>query len=121
MRFRKHARPELILRCRADIVFPRARVAVFVDGCFWHRCPEHGVRPRTNSSYWDAKISSNVQRDTRNTQQLTASGWIVIRVWEHEPVQVAADRVQEAVAAQLVHLSDDLTPSRHGAEVVSPT
>jgi len=99
LRFRKHAAPLRGLRCRADVVFPRERVAVFVDGCFWHRCPEHGLRPRTNQAYWDAKIARNVERDARNNAALAAAGWTVVRVWEHEPLEVAAERVEAAVLA----------------------
>lgn len=93
-RFRKSIAPVVDLRCRADVVFARARVAVFVDGCFWHRCPEHGTRPRTNGGYWQVKLDRNVARDRRNNEALTASGWTVVRVWEHEDVRDAADRVE---------------------------
>lgn len=84
LRFFKNRRPVPGLRCRADIVFPTQRVAVFVDGCFWHRCPTHGVSPRANSEYWRAKLDRNVARDLRNDRALRASGWEVVRVWEHE-------------------------------------
>ena len=93
-RFRKAAAPVKGMRCRADIVFARARVAVFVDGCFWHRCPEHGTSPRTNSDYWQVKLDRNVARDRRNDDALAASGWAVVRVWEHEDVLDAADRIE---------------------------
>jgi DNA mismatch endonuclease, patch repair protein len=87
---------------RPDVTFTRARVAVFVDGCFWHRCPEHGVRPRANSEYWDAKVHRNTERDVRNNEELRRAGWQVIRVWEHEPAEHAALRidliVREAIA-----------------------
>jgi DNA mismatch endonuclease (patch repair protein) len=80
------------MRCRADIVFPSARLAVFVDGCFWHRCPIHGVSPSMNSVYWQAKLDRNVERDRRNDAALQAAGWAVMRVWEHEdPAQAAAN------------------------------
>lgn len=93
-RFRKSVSPIEGLRCRVDVVFLRARVAIFVDGCFWHRCPEHGTHPRTNSSYWQVKLDRNVARDRRNNDALTASGWTVVRVWEHEDVHDAADRIE---------------------------
>src|SRR5690349_14645601 len=67
-----------------DIVFPRARVAVFVDGCFWHRCPVHGTDPVANSSYWASKLDRNVARDRDTDLQLITLGWVVIRAWEHE-------------------------------------
>jgi DNA mismatch endonuclease, patch repair protein len=84
---------------RADVAFPRQRIAVFVDGCFWHGCPAHAVRPRTNSSYWGAKIARNVARDARQTKALESAGWQVIRIWEHEESTVAAALVGEAVRA----------------------
>ena len=93
-RFRKTVAPVKGLRCRADIVFARARVAVFIDGCFWHRCPEHGTSPRTNGDYWQIKLDRNVARDLRNNDALAASGWAVVRVWEHEDVADAADRIE---------------------------
>jgi DNA mismatch endonuclease (patch repair protein) len=81
------------LRCRPDIIFPKVRVAVFVDGCFWHQCPQHGTEPRTNSGYWAAKLDRNVARDRRNDAALEAAGWRVVRVWEHESPSGGADRV----------------------------
>jgi len=97
-RFRKHHQPIPGLRCRADLVFAGARVAVFVDGCFWHRCPEHGTEPRTNSDYWEAKLERNVARDRRNDVALKAAGWSVVRVWEHDSPQRAADIVEAALS-----------------------
>jgi DNA mismatch endonuclease (patch repair protein) len=99
LRFRKHVAPLSGLRCRADLVFARQRVAVFVDGCFWHGCPEHGVLPTTNASYWQAKLGGNLDRDRRNDAALAAAGWTVVRVWEHEDPQAAALRVAMAVRA----------------------
>lgn len=97
MRFFKNRRPEPEVKCRADIVFPTERIAVFVDGCFWHRCPEHGVSPRANSDYWRAKLDRNVARDRRNDESLRAAGWDVLRVWEHDDPIRAAERVAERV------------------------
>lgn len=75
---------------RADIVFTRARVAVFVDGCFWHACPIHGNEPGRNRAYWTPKLRRNVERDHRVTLALEKAGWAVVRAWEHEsPVEVA--------------------------------
>jgi DNA mismatch endonuclease, patch repair protein len=85
------------LRWRADLVFRGPRVAVFVDGCFWHGCPEHGTRPATNATYWQAKIGRNRKRDQEQTSALTAAGWLVIRVWEHEPTGDAAARIEAVV------------------------
>ncbi|MFT3865196.1 MAG: very short patch repair endonuclease [Solirubrobacterales bacterium] len=78
---------------RPDIVFTRARLAVFVDGCFWHCCPEHGNLPRANSSYWRPKLARNVARDRAVDSALTSSGWRVLRAWEHEPTEEVAERV----------------------------
>jgi len=75
------------------IAFTRRRLAVFVDGCFWHGCPEHGGRPKVNSTYWDAKISRNRERDAEQTARLLAAGWTVLRVWEHEDPAAVAQRV----------------------------
>jgi len=69
---------------RPDIVFPRARVAVFVDGCFWHACPEHGTQPRRNAAYWTPKLQRNVARDRAVDAGLAESGWLALRFWEHE-------------------------------------
>lgn len=96
LRFRKHYRPLADLRCTADIVFPRARLAVFVDGCFWHRCPIHATDPASNTAFWIAKFSRNVARDRANDSALTAAGWTVLRIWEHESVDTAANRVSAA-------------------------
>ncbi len=69
---------------RPDIVFPKASIAVFVDGCFWHGCPQHYVRPRTHTDHWDAKLRENVERDRSQTLALEGLGWRVVRIWEHE-------------------------------------
>jgi DNA mismatch endonuclease, patch repair protein len=97
LRFRKNLAPPG-LRCRIDVLFPKARLAVLVDGCFWHGCPEHGTTPRTNAAYWEEKLARNRARDRRNDAELAAAGWRVLRIWEHEPAAVAAVRVQEALA-----------------------
>jgi DNA mismatch endonuclease, patch repair protein len=91
LRFRKDHRLDLPSgRVRPDIVFTRARVAIFVDGCFWHACPDHGREPTQNTTYWGPKLQRTVERDRRNTASLREAGWTVIRVWEHEGVDVAA-------------------------------
>jgi len=78
------------------VAFTRARLAVFVDGCFWHRCPLHGTLPKHNADWWLAKLDANVARDQRQDRQLVDSGWTVIRVWEHEAVEVAGRRIEAA-------------------------
>lgn len=100
LRFRK----DLPIRCgnvrvKPDIVFTRARIAVFVDGCFWHCCPDHGVTPKRNASYWVPKLQRNVERDRRADAALQSEGWVVIRVWEHEEISAAAEAVAAAVLA----------------------
>ncbi|OXR46712.1 Very short patch repair protein [Nocardia cerradoensis] len=88
------------LRRRADLVFPRRKVAVYVDGCFWHRCPEHATYPKNNAEWWAEKLAGNVARDRDTDARLTAAGWLVVRVWEHENSVAAADRVQSALSGR---------------------
>lgn len=85
------------LRRRADIVFAGARVAVFVDGCFWHGCSEHKGTPRSNSAWWAQKIALNRKRDADTDERLRSAGWISIRVWEHEDPGDAAERIAQMV------------------------
>jgi len=99
--FLTDVRPETSLRCRADFVFPAQRVCVFVDGCFWHRCPEHYAAPKSNSAWWDEKIAATVERDARQTEQLHDLGWTVRRVWEHE---INAHDVEDTAACLLREL-----------------
>lgn len=101
-RFRVDYRPEASLRCRGDIVFTRKKVAVFVDGCFWHGCPEHGTTPRNNAAWWTDKLRANVARDQRNTEALTKLGWTVVRVWGHEIADVAVSRIENALSVDSV-------------------
>lgn len=84
---------------RPDIVFGPSRVAVFVDGCFWHSCPEHASVPSVNQDYWLPKLARNVERDVEDTRALEQMGWVVIRVWEHEDMEDAARRIKAAVRA----------------------
>lgn len=93
LRFRKHVRPVPHLRCQADVVFPREQVAVFVDGCFWHGCPQHGRVPQSNSGYWAEKLERNLERDARNSTTLAEAGWLVLRFWEHDPIEEVAEKV----------------------------
>lgn len=76
-----------------DIAFTKAKVAVFVDGCFWHGCPDHGTNPRSNSLWWQEKLAANAARDADTDRVLRELGWRVIRIWEHESPAVAAERV----------------------------
>jgi DNA mismatch endonuclease (patch repair protein) len=100
LRYRLHVAPLAGLRRKADIVFARARVAVFVDGCFWHGCPDHGRRHHeVNEWYWPEKIARNQRRDADTNERLREAGWTVVRVWEHELPDEAAQRITTAVAA----------------------
>jgi DNA mismatch endonuclease (patch repair protein) len=96
VRFRAHARPVPDIPVRADVVIGRARIAVFVDGCFWHGCPIHGSMPASHARYWRAKIRGNRERDRRARSLLRRRGWRVVRVWEHEDPEAAAWRVARA-------------------------
>lgn len=82
-----------------DIAFPRQQLAVFVDGCFWHGCPEHGTQPSANAQWWSTKLAANRARDEDTNLLLRTAGWRVLRVWEHTPVDDAASRVEHALEA----------------------
>lgn len=84
-------------RRKADILFTSRRIAVFVDGCFWHGCPEHATWPARNGDWWESKLRKNIARDLDTTERLTAEGWTVVRIWEHESLD-------EALATVLQHL-----------------
>jgi DNA mismatch endonuclease (patch repair protein) len=86
------------LRRRADIAFTRQRVAVFVDGCFWHACPKHATFPRSNKDWWAEKLNANVARDRDTDRRLRAAGWMVIRIWEHRDPGEAAEAIQQALS-----------------------
>lgn len=99
LRFRKDYPVRLDGRLiRPDIVFTRRKIAVFVDGCFWHCCPEHGRPPSVNTGYWSPKLQGNVDRDRLQTSLLQNDGWTVLRIWEHEPIDTAAERVIDLLA-----------------------
>ncbi|HEX5054170.1 MAG TPA: DNA mismatch endonuclease Vsr [Planctomycetota bacterium] len=85
------------LRRRADLLFRSARVAVFVDGCFWHVCPRHASWPKANADWWRRKLKGNVERDRDTDRRLRREGWRVLRIWEHEDPVVAARKVLRAV------------------------
>lgn len=97
LRFRLHRRLLVGSRRTVDIAFPASRTAVFVDGCFWHGCPEHGTWPKSNAEWWRAKIAANIARDRDTDRKLADAGWTVLRVWEHEDVGAAADRIEVVV------------------------
>lgn len=100
LRYRVSVRPIRELRRTADLVFPRLKVAVFLDGCFWHGCPEHHTVAATNAKFWAEKVESNRARDQDTDCRLAAAGWTSIRVWEHEDPNAAAERIREVVNAR---------------------
>jgi DNA mismatch endonuclease, patch repair protein len=104
LRYRVHVAVLPGLRVRADMAFVRAKVAVFVDGCFWHVCPEHATRPKTNAAWWADKLAHNVERDRSVDAALARQGWISFRVWEHDDPNDAARRLCAAVRERVVRL-----------------
>ncbi|MFI1677169.1 very short patch repair endonuclease [Streptomyces sp. NPDC020607] len=107
LRYRVAAKPLPGLRRTADMVFRPARVAVFIDGCYWHGCPEHYVPPKTNSGYWSDKVLRNMTRDRDTDQRLTDAGWLVLRFWEHEPADDCAARIAAEVERRRARSRDD--------------
>lgn len=97
LRYRVDIRPLADLNRRADLVFPKEKVAVFIDGCYWHGCPDHGTTPRINAEYWGPKIERNRARDRDTDDRLTAVGWTVVRAWEHEDPASVAEAVNATV------------------------
>lgn len=85
------------VRRRADVIFTRARIAVFVDGCFWHGCPTHGTRPKANAEWWVNKLEGNVARDRDTDRRLRDAGWQMVRIWEHEDMRAAAAAIHSRV------------------------
>jgi DNA mismatch endonuclease (patch repair protein) len=100
LRYRIHRRPLPDVRREADVVFGPAKVAIFVDGCFWHGCPDHATWPKRNSAFWREKIETNRARDRDTDQRLVEAGWTSMRVWEHEDPIEAADRITATVATR---------------------
>ncbi|MFD1574250.1 very short patch repair endonuclease [Agromyces cerinus subsp. nitratus] len=100
LRYRVDYAPVAELRRRADIVFTRARIAVFLDGCFWHGCPEHATHPKRNAEYWGPKLAANIERDRDTDRRLEEAGWRVLRFWEHEAPSAVADRISTALTTE---------------------
>lgn len=99
LRYRVHWSILGMPRRRADIAFPRSRVAIFVDGCFWHGCPDHGTDPKSNAQWWAAKLAGNRHRDEETAAHMGTLGWTVFRFWEHADMVAAADLIETAVRA----------------------
>ena len=114
-RYRKDYRLDLDSgrRVRPDIAFTARKVAVFVDGCFWHACPEHGSKPRANEWYWGPKLIKNVERDRVNDAALILAGWTVVRLWEHVPIDEAVGTVVTALTATGI-AADPASPAGPG-------
>lgn len=106
-RYRVDLAPLIGVRSRADIVFTRARIAVYLDGCFWHGCPEHGVVPTAHPEYWIPKLIRNRERDAEATNALQDAGWLVLRFWEHESTPDVVDRIIAARRDRLESISGD--------------
>ncbi len=93
LRFRVNVKLVSAVNTRADIVFKSRKIAIFIDGCFWHGCPKHGTKAKANAEFWNAKIKNNQERDKKVTKELRKYGWKVIRVWEHEVTERACDKI----------------------------
>jgi DNA mismatch endonuclease (patch repair protein) len=100
LRYRVGTRPLPSLRRTADLVFSKRKVAVFVDGCFWHGCPIHSTASKTNIDYWTGKILSNAHRDSETDRLLREAGWVVVRIWSHEDPKLAAEHIQSVVLSR---------------------
>ncbi|WP_327670523.1 MULTISPECIES: very short patch repair endonuclease [unclassified Streptomyces] len=100
LRYRVHVPVPGLPRRTMDIAFGKLRIAVFLDGCFWHGCPEHATRPRANAEWWRSKLDRNIARDRETTDHLSSANWTVLRFWEHDSVEEIADRVARAVTSK---------------------
>ena len=99
-RYRVHYPVPGLPRRTIDIAFTRAKVAVFIDGCFWHGCPEHGSQPRSNAEWWATKLAANAARDAETSAALEHSGWLVVRAWEHAKPTEVLDAVARALRSR---------------------
>ncbi|OMI39169.1 very short patch repair endonuclease [Streptomyces sparsogenes] len=97
-RYRLHRPVPGLPRRTIDIAFPGLKIAVFLDGCFWHGCPQHATHPKANADWWRQKLNRNITRDLETTERLRTDGWTVLRFWEHEAPSDVAERVATAVA-----------------------
>lgn len=97
LRYRVHTRPVASVPRLGDLVFSRARVVVFIDGCFWHGCPEHSHPVRVNTEYWGPKLERNAQRDADTDRRLREAGWTVLRFWAHESAEAVAHSIADCV------------------------
>ncbi|MER7574510.1 very short patch repair endonuclease [Streptomyces sp. NPDC126514] len=102
LRYRVNVPVPGMRRRTIDVAFTRAKIAVFMDGCFWHGCPEHATHPKSNAAWWREKLDRNMARDTETTERLVAAGWEVLRFWEHEAPMEVALRIAAAVEQRRV-------------------
>jgi DNA mismatch endonuclease (patch repair protein) len=117
-RYRLHLAPVPGLRRSADLLFTRRRVAVFIDGCFWHGCPQHYTAPQSNEDYWRAKVERNRARDAETDQGFLAAGWTVLRFWTHDTPEHIVEAVEAVLAqpAQRANAVIDCTDRRGGRD-----
>lgn len=120
LRYRVAVRPVADLRRTADVVFPRLKLAVFVDGCYWHGCPAHGSLPKTNREFWQGKIAANGERDRETDRLLRAHGWTVLRFWEHADMDDAADKVSREVDRLKCGGDEHVVPGVQSSPVAKP-
>ncbi|GAA2096310.1 very short patch repair endonuclease [Actinomadura alba] len=106
LRYRVSVRPVPAVRRTADLAFTRAKLAVFLDGCFWHGCPEHHTKAVTNADYWAEKVRRNRERDRETDRLLGEAGWSVIRIWEHEDPLKAAGQIADEVHLRRVKVQE---------------
>lgn len=112
LRYRVQYRPSFLPRRTIDIAFTRRRLAVFIDGCFWHGCPLHGTRPKSNSDWWASKLEANARRDRETNELLLAAGWSVLRFWEHQDPIEACNVVQSVYSEGRSPIPELKIPSR---------
>lgn len=113
-RYRLNVRVPGAPRRSIDIAFPGRKLAIMVDGCYWHCCPEHGHTPKNNAQWWAEKLSNNTRRDVETTQLLEDAGWRVLRIWEHETVSEAVQRVKEALGPPTDSADHSVVPPDSG-------
>jgi len=109
-RYRIHYSPLASKRWKVDVAFPGRRLAVFIDGCFWHRCPQHHALPKSNVEFWRLKVLRNVARDRRLDAMLLEQGWMVLRVWEHDDPEAGARLVAATLASSLSDKTGEVKP-----------
>ncbi|WP_406352519.1 very short patch repair endonuclease [Streptomyces sp. NBC_00658] len=99
LRYRVNVPVPGVPRRTIDIVFGKPKIAIFMDGCFWHGCPQHATQPKANAEWWRAKLDKNMARDRETTEHLRSAGWTVLRFWEHESAEDVARRIAATVAS----------------------